>query len=112
MSKNGSTPEELFAKLARQMAGGDGAPLPHREGKGTGSMFVGKKMFAVLDKSGALVLKLPPARVQELIAAAVGAPWHPGTGKPLKEYIAVAADQHAKWLSLAREAREFMAAKR
>ena len=42
-------------------------------------------MFAVLDASGALVLKLPPPRVQELIAAGVGAPWHPGTGAPRRE---------------------------
>ena len=74
-----------FAKLATRLAEGDETKLAHREGFGTGSLFVGKKMFAVLDASGALVLKLPPPRVQELIAAGVGAPWHPGTGAPRRE---------------------------
>jgi hypothetical protein len=102
---------ERFASLAKKLAEGSSSKLPHREGFGTGSLFVGKKMFAVLDGSGALVLKLPPERVQDLIADGVGAPWHPGTGKPLKEYVAIGVDHHARWLALARESREYMASK-
>ncbi|MCI4325679.1 MAG: MmcQ/YjbR family DNA-binding protein [Thermoplasmata archaeon] len=97
-----------FAKLAIQLAAGDGAETAHREGFGTGSLFVGRKMFAVLDATGALVLKLPPARVQELIAAGVGSPWHPGTGAPLKEYVALGVRAQAKWLALAKESRSHM----
>jgi hypothetical protein len=100
-----------FAKLAKQLGEGDGAKPPYRAGFGTGSLFVGKKMFAVLDESGALVLKLPPTRVQELISTGVGKGWHPGTGKPLKEYVSVAIGNQAKWLGLARESREYMASK-
>ncbi|MCI4317221.1 MAG: MmcQ/YjbR family DNA-binding protein, partial [Thermoplasmata archaeon] len=100
-----------FAKLAKQLADGDGSKLPYRDGFGTGSLFVGRKMFGVLDESGALVLKLPPSRVQELIATGVGKGWHPGTGKPLKEYVSVAVGHQAKWLGLARESREYMASK-
>jgi hypothetical protein len=101
-----------FARLAQQLAGGDDAKLPHREGLGTGSLFVGRKMFGLLGDSGALILKLDPARVQELIAGGVGAPWHPGTGKPLKEYVAIGIDRHARWLPLAREAREYVRSKK
>jgi hypothetical protein len=79
---------------------------------GTGSLFVGRKMFGVLDESGALVLKLPPARVQELIASGAGAGWHPGKGSPLKEYVAIGFDRQSRWLPLAKEAREYMASKR
>ncbi|MCI4350103.1 MAG: TfoX/Sxy family protein [Thermoplasmata archaeon] len=100
-----------FARLSRQLAGAGGADSPHREGFGTGSLFVGRKMFGLLDGSGALVLKLPPSRVQELIARGLGKPWHPGTGKPLKEYVAVGPDRHATWLSLARESRQYMGSK-
>jgi hypothetical protein len=100
-----------FAQLADQFAASDGAASPYRRGFGTGSLFVGKKMFAVLDVSGALVLKLPAPRVQELIAAGVGAPWHPGTGKPLKEYVAIPVERHAKWFRLAKESRAFMASR-
>jgi hypothetical protein len=112
MGKAESASEKYFARLARQLAGSDEGQLPHREGKGTGSLFAGKKMFAILDKTGSLVLKLSPAKVQELIAAGVGVPWHPGTGKPLKEYVSVSVESHAKWLDLAMEAREFMSSKR
>ena len=69
-------------------------------------------MFAVLDETGALVLKLPPERVQELIRAGEGAPWHPGTGRPLKEYVAIAADLHTRWLALAKGSRAYMGAKK
>jgi hypothetical protein len=101
-----------FAKLASQLAEGDESKLSHREGFGTHSLFIGKKMFAVLDESGALVVKLPAARVVERIADGTGYGWHPGTGKPLKEYLAFGMDQQAKWLRLAKEAREFMRAPR
>jgi hypothetical protein len=75
-------------------------------------LFVGRKMFGVLDATGALVLKLPPVRVQALIARGVGVPWHPGTGTPLKECVAIDFEAEAKWLPLAKESREFMAGKK
>jgi hypothetical protein len=104
--------KKRFAKLSAQLAGGEGAISPHREGFGSGSLFVGRKMFGVLDTSGALVLKLSPARVQELIVKGVGVGWHPGTGKPLKEYVAISVDHESKWLGLANEARAYMSSKR
>ena len=103
---------ERFARLALDLADGDASQLPHREGMGKGSLFVGRKMFAVLDDSGAVVLKLPPARVAELIAEGVGRPWHPGSGAPLKEYVAIGLDQRARWLPLARESRSYMSGKK
>jgi hypothetical protein len=69
-------------------------------------------MFAVLDQSGALVLKLSPDRVQALIASGVGSPWHPGHGKPLKEYVSIGVAEQSEWLKLAKEAREYMGSKR
>ncbi|MCI4336026.1 MAG: hypothetical protein L3K17_02360 [Thermoplasmata archaeon] len=100
-----------FGRLAQQLADGLAAKSPHREGFGTGSLFVGRKIFGLLDGSGALVLKLSPTRVQELIDSGVGAPWHPGTGKPLKEYVAIGLTRQAKWLGLAKESREYMRSK-
>lgn len=111
MSEAPEAARTRFARLAKELADGDGTKLPHRPGMGTGSLFVGKKMFGVLDGTGALVLKLPSARVQELIAAGVGSGWHPGDGAPLKEYVAIGLDRRAKWLALARESREYMRAR-
>lgn len=101
-----------FAKLAEELGEFPGKGSPVRDGFGTGSLFVGKKMFAVLDGSGALVVKLPPTRVSELIEEGVGAGWHPGNGAPLKEYLSIPGSRAGRWLPLAREAREYMARKR
>ncbi|MCI4321364.1 MAG: hypothetical protein L3K18_08970 [Thermoplasmata archaeon] len=98
-----------FEKLIQQLAEGEDTNTPRREGFGTGSLFVGRKMFGLLDETGALVLKLLPPRVAELIAAGTGTPWHPGNGKPLKEYVAVDFARQAKWLALATESRTYMA---
>ena len=74
-------------------------------------MFVGRKMFAVLDRTGELVVKLPPERVQELIVAKIGRGWSPGAGSPLKEYIAISFAREKEWPMLAREARAYMGGK-
>jgi hypothetical protein len=101
-----------FAKLARQLADGDERQEPHRKGFGTASLFVGRKMFGRLSDSGALVLKLPPNRVEALIASGVGSGWHPGSGTPLKEYVAIGTEHQGSWLRLAKESRQYMASKR
>lgn len=101
----------LFARLAEEMAGSDGAISAHRKGFGTRSMFVGRKMFAVLDRTGELVVKLPPPRVEELIRARIGRGWSPGTGAPLKEYVAIPFAHQKEWAGLAREARTYMGSK-
>jgi hypothetical protein len=102
---------ERFARLAKEMASGDGALSAHRKGFGTRSMFVGRKMFAVLDRTGELVVKLPPARAQELITAKIGRGWSPGAGSPLKEYIAISFAHQKEWPKLAREARAYLGRK-
>ncbi|RAK61852.1 hypothetical protein DJ021_15805 [Phenylobacterium hankyongense] len=53
-----------------------------------------------------LLLKLPAARVAELIAAGVGSPFDANKGRPMKEWVTVGAE--AGWLALAREAAAFV----
>ena len=110
----GNPPEAAqarFAKLADQLGRAEGTSGPRRQGFGSKSLFAGRKMFAILDGTGALVLKLPPARVAQLILDGTGGPWHPGKGAPLKEYLAVGLDHQAKWLALAKEARTYISSK-
>lgn len=78
-------------------------------GKGFGStgLKVGGKLFAFVSAAGELVVKLPRTRVQELIADSHGAPYDPGHGWLMKEWVAVRAPA-ADWLALAREARRFV----
>ena len=101
-----------FAKLVRELSDDPKGGGTLREGFGTGSLFVGRKMYALLGDDGALVVKLPPPRVAALIAEGVGAPWHPGTGRPLKEYVAIGLSRQRRWKALAIEARAYMGAHR
>ncbi len=58
---------------------------------------------------GALVLKLPAARVDALIAAGRGVRFDPGHGRVMKEWVALAGSgDDEDWLALAREARAFV----
>jgi hypothetical protein len=97
-----------FAELAEEMARGDSVISAHRKGFGTRSIFVGRKMFAVFDKTGELVVKLPPGRAKALIGATVGRGWHPGGGAPLSDYVAISFKHEGQWTDLAREARAYM----
>jgi hypothetical protein len=46
------------------------------------------KFFAFVSSRGELVVKLPEARVNELVANGKGAPLNPrGTGKPMREWV-------------------------
>jgi hypothetical protein len=64
---------------------------------------VGKKMFAMFFK-GDLLLTLPPARVEELIAAGRGLAYDPGTGKAMKNRVLIPAAKKRSWIGLCEEA--------
>jgi hypothetical protein len=70
------------------------------------SLCVDRKVFVMLAK-GALVVKLPTARVATLISSGVGQPWDPGNGKPMKQWLLVPMASGADWIDLARESRAF-----
>ena len=64
---------------------------------------VGNKMPATLSK-GDLFLKLPPERVEALIAAGRGMAYDPGTGKVMKNYVVIPAAKKRSWIKLCEEA--------
>jgi hypothetical protein len=66
------------------------------------------KVFAMIVK-GDLVLKLPAARVTELIAKRLGHPYDPGSGKMMKEWVAFSPSKKSRWVALAKESRDFLA---
>jgi hypothetical protein len=102
--------EERFARLVDDLAGEPGVEPPgtgRRRGFGSSALTVGGAIFAML-VSGGLVVKLPAARVAELIGAGAGEPFATGRGRPMREWVAVAPD--ADWDGLAREALAFVVA--
>ncbi len=73
---------------------------------GSNGLRVDGKIFAMLAQ-GTLVVKLPRARVDELVAAGHGERFDPGHGRIMKEWF-VATGSKLVWADLAREAHDFV----
>lgn len=100
------TNEELY----EQIAGG----WLERPGISTKKMFASiglaapnGKVFAMLCR-GELVVKIPAPRVDELEADGIGARFHSGPNRPMREWATVAAPDPAIWTALVDEAYEFV----
>ena len=101
--------ETAFERLAARLSKDPRVDPPGMaKGKGFGSkgLKVKRKMFAFHSK-GRLVVKLPAARVDALVAAGTGERFDPGHGRLMKEWLAVGGEK--LWSRLAREALEFAA---
>ncbi len=77
---------------------------------GSPGLKVGGKVFVMLVKGG-LVAKLPKARVDELVSSGAGEYFDPGHGRLMKEWIALGPKSEARWVELAVEAKQFVAAR-
>jgi hypothetical protein len=101
--------ESRYADLVQRLAGRSG--VTHiSEGKGFGSsgqLKVQGRIFAMLVR-GALVLKLPRARVDELVDSGVGIRFDAGKGKPMREWFVLSSTSTRRWLPLAEEALDFV----
>src|SRR6516225_12172495 len=67
---------------------------------------VNGKIFAMLTK-GNLVVKLPKARVDEMVSRGHGVHFDPGHGRLMKEWVVVGPGK-LDWIELAREARRYV----
>ncbi len=86
-------------------------PLP-KKGFGSSGLKIHNKIFAMLVKDK-LVVKLPKLRVDELIADGYGERFDPHRdGRLMKEWIVLEPTFQEEWLSLAKEAMEFVASQR
>jgi TfoX/Sxy family transcriptional regulator of competence genes len=118
MSLNHSsiTPEERFATIAETFLDNPDVTSPlngthSKKGFGSSALKIHDKIFAMLVK-GKLVVKLPKQRVDALVAAGEGVRFDPRSdGRLMKEWITIESTSEEKWLSLAKEAMEFVATK-
>jgi hypothetical protein len=99
-------PTAFFWKAADQTLGADGVE--------TGTMMgfpclrVNGAFFASCDhRSGDLIVKLPDARVQQLIEGGVGKPFAPA-GRVFRQWVLVVERDVEAWLALIAEARRFV----
>jgi hypothetical protein len=106
--------EKRFAALVDEFAGRPDVSVPGQPGRrgfGSSALKVNDSIFAMLSK-GRLVVKLPPDRVDTLIGSGIGGPFDAGKGRPMKEWLAVTADDADTWMALAREALSFVGSRR
>jgi len=101
------TAEDRYAEVVRAFLG---EPAVGQEGRGFGSsgLKVRGSIFAMLSSSGSFVVKLPRQRVDELVMAGDGDRFDPGHGRLMKEWLALRPSSSLDWISLAREAMEFV----
>jgi TfoX/Sxy family transcriptional regulator of competence genes len=106
------TPEDRYAELVTEFAGRRRVSQV-TEGKGfgsTGQLKIDGKIFAMLVRRE-LVLKLPRRRVDELVESGQGKRFDAGKGKPMREWFVVSPTSKQPWVSLAKEAIEFVRGK-
>jgi hypothetical protein len=78
-----------------------------RRGFGSDALQVGGRIFAMARRDG-LVLKLPAARVTELVDSGAGTAFDAGKGRPMKEWVVVREADVTSGLALAQEALAFV----
>ncbi len=117
MSDPSSTPEERFAAVVGEMLSNPAVSPPLDEPQarkrfGSSELKVHNKIFAMLVR-GKLVVKLPRSRVDALVDSGGGEHFDPRhDGRLMKEWLVVGSASEEEWLSLAREAMEFVESKR
>ncbi len=113
MSDSPIRPEEQFAEIVRELLSNPGVTPPTRGKRfGSSELKIHNKIFAMLAR-GKLVVKLPKLRVDALVASGAGERFDPRhDGRLMKEWLVVEAISEEEWLSLAREAMDFVASQR
>jgi hypothetical protein len=107
-SKNNAA--EHFARIVRALKAKPGVTLgASKKGFGSTALCVHGKIFAMVSSNGSFVVKLPKDRVDALVVSGEGLRFAPGTGRVMKEWLAVAPPP-TRWISLASEAMTFVGA--
>ena len=104
----GDPPQERFDALVDRLSVERGVTVPGPGGRfGARALRVDARIFAMLVQDR-LVVKLPQARVDALVAAGQGVRWDANKGTPMREWLAVDPAGTQQWESLAGEALRFV----
>jgi hypothetical protein len=105
----GRSPAHQFEQLVDAFVRRPGVTGPGGDRRRFGSsvLKVNGSIFAMLTRDE-LVLKLPRARVRELISEGAGRPFDAGKGTPMKEWVVVADPDLDGWRELTEEALAFV----
>ena len=74
-------------------------------GFGAHALRVNGSIFAMISSSGDFVVKLPRAKVDDMVSEGVGHRFDANKGRPMKEWLVVDPDEDdARWVALGKEA--------
>jgi hypothetical protein len=98
------TPEDRFDALVAELSSVEGVAVP-AGGRRFGSPALRRhgRIVAMLS-GGCLAVKLPRARVDELVAAGDGVRFDGGRGVPMKQWFVLSPGSALPWSGLVREA--------
>ena len=102
--------KERFASVVEALANAPGVTYSKSGSRlfGAAALKVHDKIFAMVSSGGQFVVKLPKARVEELVASGAGARFDANRGRPMKEWLEVQSESAEQWLQLAQEALRFV----
>jgi len=105
----GGSPAHQFEQLVDEFVRRPGVTGPGgaRRRFGSSALKVNGSIFAMLTRDD-LVVKLPRARVAELISEGAGRPFDAGKGTPMREWVVVTDQDLDSWRGLAAEALAFV----
>jgi hypothetical protein len=106
MAESVITPEQRFAHVVAKLCSRPGVSVtvPRKRGLGSTALCINDKIFAILSSKEEFVVKLPKARVDELVAAARGTRFELNHGQPMQGWFVAGGGLEEEWLSLAEEA--------
>jgi len=96
-----------FAPVVAALAGKRDVTRESRRGFGSGALKVNGKIFAMMTPRGEFVVKIPRARVDELVNDGIGERFEPGPGRIMNEWLALDGRPEL-WIDLAKEAYLFV----
>jgi len=100
--------EDVFESVSRQLL--DEHPEDERGRMLHSAGLKTAGTFYAFTTTGALVVKLPAARVDDLIATGAGQPCDPGKGRPMREWVRLTPADEGACAAYVLEARTFVAA--
>src|SRR6516225_7397219 len=100
-----------FAPVVATVAGKRDVTRESRQGFGSGALKVNGKIFAMMTPHAEFVVKIPKARVDELVNQGIGERFEPGPGRIMKEWLALNGHPEL-WTELAKEAYQFVKGQR
>ena len=102
---------EAYAWLSASFFRREDVRPSEKRGFGASALTVEGRIFAMLPHDR-LVVKLPTARVDKLVAAGRGERFDANKGRPMKQWLAIDPAHQADWHDLASEALTFVRSNR